>query len=88
MNPLAFAPLVEKLLGFLAKRRTLKTLALEVIDLAFMEGLPDNEARRAFAVTYLVEKKGFSESDAQLLVQLGVKLWKKAQKKAEKRRKP
>lgn len=81
--------LIEMIVNLLVKRKTVRDLILPLIQQAAIDGsLPDNAARRAFVLNYLTTEKGLSESEARLLIEAGLKLYKRitereAKKKAD-----
>lgn len=78
--------LIEMIVNLLVKRKTVRDLILPLIQQAAIDGsLPDNNARRAFVLNYLVTEKNLSESEARLLIEAGLKLYKRiAEKDAQK----
>jgi|SRR5678815_3563766 hypothetical protein len=77
--------LIEYITKWLEKHRALKNLVLPLLESAAHDvNLPDNTARREWVVNWLITEKQMKESDARLLVEAGLKLYKKiAKKKAD-----
>jgi len=78
--------LIEAIAGLLSKRRKLRSIVLPLLEQAEADGtLPDNAARRAWVLAYLMNEQGMSESTARMLIEAGVQLAKKLKRKAEKK---
>lgn len=76
--------LVESIVNLLSKRHKLKSIVLPLLEKAELDGtLPDNAARRAWVLAYLMNEQGLSESTARMLLEAGVQLAKKLKAKAE-----
>lgn len=89
MNLTALLPsLIDAIVGALKRRKKVRELVLPLIEqaaaLAEAGTANTNESRREFVVAALM-KQGLSESDARLLTEAGVKLWKKIQAKLAKK---
>jgi len=84
MSPIVM-PIVSLLIDLFRKRREIRNVVVPLIATA--DGridLPNTKARREWVVGILVGR-GLAESDARLLTEAGVKVWKRIQKKAAKR---
>ena len=87
-NVAGILALVEALVGVFKRSKKIRDVVLPLVERA--AGMVDlgNDGRREFVVAELI-KQGLSESDARLLTEAGVKLWKKLEaKKAKKAAKP
>jgi hypothetical protein len=77
VSPLVM-PVLSLLVDLFKRRRTIKGMVLPMVEAA--NGIPNHEERREAVVKALLVR-GFEESEARLLVEAGVRLWKKYEKK-------
>ena len=84
MSPVVM-PILSLLIDLFRKRREIRNVVVPLIAAADGRGdLVGTQARREWVVGILVGR-GLPESDARLLTEAGVKVWKRLKKKAAKR---
>lgn len=84
MNISAVLTIVQAITAVFSRGKKIRDVVLPLVEQA--AGMADlgNDGRREFVVAELL-KQGLSESDARLLTEAGVKLWKKLQAKLAKK---
>jgi len=87
VNPAAILPFIEAIIRAFARRRAVKNIVLPLVEAAAVKypALSVSYDERRDHVIEQLRHHGLSESDARLLTEAGVKLWKKLEAKHAKK---